>query len=62
MDPAVYLLNPFALLITGYRHAIFYGTMMAPRDWAILTLESLICFAIGVKIYQYFDRRVIKFL
>lgn len=60
--PTIYMMNPLAILFTGYRHAIFYGTFMEPRHWALLTFEAAAMFVAGYKIYQYFDRRVLKFL
>lgn len=60
--PRLYLLNPLAVLITGYRDAIFYGRFMAPGFWLLLGAEALLILVAGYKIYQYFDRRVIKFL
>ncbi len=58
----VYMMNPFAVLITGYREAMMYGNFLPPHWWLILTAESLLLFWIGYRIYQYYDRRVIKFL
>jgi ABC-type polysaccharide/polyol phosphate export permease len=60
--PALYMLNPFAILIEGYRRAIFYGDFLAPHHWAVLTVECLVFFVVGQRIYRYYDRRVIKFL
>jgi ABC-2 type transport system permease protein len=60
--PTVFMLNPFALLITGYRDAIFYGRFLELRHWGVLTLESLLLLVIGFWIFRYYDRRVIKFL
>ncbi len=60
--PTLYMLNPFAILFTGYRDALFYGRMMEPGLWGLLTLEAGILLLGGWKLYQYFDRRVIKFL
>ena len=60
--PRLYVLNPLATLITGYREALFYGGMLATEYWLLLTAESLIAIVGGYWIYQYFDRRVIKFL
>jgi ABC-2 type transport system permease protein len=56
------MLNPFAILIEGYRQAIFYGDFLALHHWVVLALESVVLFAIGQRIYRYYDRRVIKFL
>ena len=60
--PTVFSLNPIAVLLTGYREAVFYGRLMEPQAWAILVLESLLIFALGYRIFTYYDRRVIKFL
>ena len=56
------MLNPFAILIEGYRQAIFYGDFLDAVHWVVLAVESLLLFAIGQRIYRYYDRRVIKFL
>ena len=50
------------ILIEGYRRAILYGDFLAAPHWAVLAVESLVLFAIGQRIYRYYDRRVIKFL
>lgn len=60
--PTLFMLNPFAILIEGYRRAIFYGDFLAAPHWAVLAVESVVLFAIGQRIYRYYDRRVIKFL
>lgn len=60
--PTLYMTNPFAILFTGYREALFYGRVMEGQWWALLTLESLVLLFAGYRLYQYFDRRVIKFL
>lgn len=60
--PALYMLNPFAILIEGYRQAIFYGGFLDPFHWAVLFVEALALFILGQRIYRYYDRRVIKFL
>jgi ABC-type polysaccharide/polyol phosphate export permease len=60
--PTIYMMNPLAILFTGYRHAIFYGTFLEPKYWLLLSVESVVVFLAGYKLYQYFDRRVIKFL
>ena len=58
----LYLLNPFAILITGYRHAVFYGTYMPPAWWAALFVHSIAALTIGYLVFQHYDRRVIKFI
>jgi len=60
--PTLFMLNPLAILFTGYRDAIFYGRFLEPQHWAVLTLECLVVFMLGYRIFLYFDRRVIKFL
>jgi ABC-type polysaccharide/polyol phosphate export permease len=60
--PTLFMLNPFAILIEGYRRAIFYGDFLAAPHWAVLAVASVVLFAIGQRIYRYYDRRVIKFL
>ncbi|MCP3986892.1 MAG: phosphate ABC transporter permease [bacterium] len=60
--PTIYMLNPFAILFTGYREALFYGRMLEPELWALLVTEAVILLFGGWRLYQYFDRRVIKFL
>ena len=60
--PTLYMLNPFAILFTGYREALFYGRMLEPGLWALLAAEAAILLFGGWRLYQYFDRRVIKFL
>lgn len=57
-----YMLNPFAILISGYRDSIFYGEFMPLSFWAILLLEAVALLFVGYRIYLYYDRRVIKFL
>jgi ABC-2 type transport system permease protein len=58
----LYLANPFAGLITGYREAFFYGRFLEPSLWALLVVQSVLVLLLGYQVYQYFDRRVIKFL
>ena len=60
--PALYMLNPFAILIEGYRQAIFYGGFLDAFHWGVLLVESALLFCVGQRIYRYYDRRVIKFL
>jgi ABC-type polysaccharide/polyol phosphate export permease len=60
--PALYMLNPFAILIEGYRQAIFYGGWLEARHWGVLAAEAVLLFLIGQRVYRYYDRRVIKFL
>lgn len=58
----IYMLNPLAILFTGYRDAIFYGRFLETHHWAVLTLGSVAIFFGGYRLFQHFDRRVIKFL
>jgi ABC-type polysaccharide/polyol phosphate export permease len=60
--PTLYMLNPFAILIEGYRQAIFYGGVLELHHWIVLAVESGVLFLIGQRVYRYYDRRVIKFL
>ena len=46
----------------GPWEAIFYGGTMAPQYWVVLTVEALVVFLIGYRIFQFYDQRVIKFL
>ena len=58
----LFTLNPFALLITGYRDVLFYGRFMEPQYWITLVVEAVVILYGGFRIYQHYDRRVIKFL
>jgi ABC-type polysaccharide/polyol phosphate export permease len=60
--PTIYMLNPLAILFTGYRDAIFYGRFLEPRHWTVLSFEAVLLFVVGYRVFQHFDRRVIKFL
>jgi ABC-type polysaccharide/polyol phosphate export permease len=60
--PTLYMLNPFAILFEGYRHALFYGTFLEAHHWGVLGLEAVVLFALAQRVYRYYDRRVIKFL
>lgn len=62
MIPRLYMLNPLAILFTGYRDAIFYGTWLAPQHWILFSVQAVAMFAVGYRIFQHYDRRVIKFL
>ncbi|MDX1648577.1 MAG: ABC transporter permease [Myxococcota bacterium] len=59
---ALYMANPFAMLITGYRDAVFYGEFLETRFWLVLVAEAALVLLIGYRLYRHFDRRVIKFL
>ncbi len=58
----VYMANPFAILITGYREAILYGAFIPFHWWLVLAAEAALLLWAGYRIYQHHDRRVIKFL
>lgn len=58
----VYMANPFALLITGYRDAVLYGRFVPMHWWLVLLAEAALILWGGYRIYQHHDRRVIKFL
>ncbi|MEM7164290.1 MAG: ABC transporter permease [Planctomycetota bacterium] len=58
----LYLMNPFAIVIEGYRSAIFEGAFMNPWYWPVLAAQSVAFFGVGYAIYRHYDRRVIKFL
>ena len=57
-----YMLNPFAVLITGYRDAVFYGRFLPVELWLVLAVESGLLLVVGSLIYQRYDRRAIKYL
>ncbi len=58
----IYMLNPFAVLITGYRDAVFHGRALEPHYWLLLAVQAGLLLVVGYRVYQYLDRRVIKFL
>jgi len=58
----VYMLNPAALLLSGYRSSVFYGEWISPGSWAVLLIEAVLSVCIGILVYQHHDRRVIKFI
>jgi ABC-type polysaccharide/polyol phosphate export permease len=58
----VYMLNPYAVLLQGYREAIFYGRFIPAMWWVMLAVEATVVLYIGYLVYQHYDRRVIKFL
>lgn len=58
----IYLLNPFVILVEGYRAAVFRGEFLAMNYWPILFAEAAVVFLGGFAIYRHYDRRVIKFL
>jgi ABC-2 type transport system permease protein len=58
----VYMLNPFAVLMQGYRECVFYGRYIPWSWWATLAAEALVILYIGYRVFQHYDRRVIKFL
>jgi len=59
---SLYMLNPFATLITGYRDAMFYGEFLDTRLWIVLVIEAAALFILGYLTYQHYDRRVVKFI
>ena len=59
---AVYMLNPFAILMTGYQDSLFYGSLLELEWWCVLIVEAGVLAFIGYRVYQYYDRRVIKFI
>ena len=58
----LFMLNPFALVMTGYRASVFYGQFLPMANWGVLVAEAAISLVIGYRVYQHHDRRVIKFL
>jgi ABC-type polysaccharide/polyol phosphate export permease len=58
----LYMANPFAVLITGYRDAVLYGAWVPLGWWALIFVEAIVVLWGGYRIYQHHDRRVIKFL
>ncbi len=59
---ALYMLNPLAILVTGYRAAIFDGDFLGYAHWLILAIETIVVFIVGYGVYRHHDRRVIKFI
>ena len=59
---AVYMANPFAILISGYRDAVLFGATVPLHWWLVLAVEAALILWFGYRIYQHHDRRVIKFL
>lgn len=57
-----YMANPFAVIMTGYREAVFYGRFLHPLYYLQLAGTAALLFWLGFRIYQHYDRRVIKFL
>jgi len=57
-----YLLNPFAVLITGYRDAFFYGRFLEPAYWALLAATSLGCLLLGYAVFRRHDDDLVKLL
>jgi len=58
----LYMLNPAAMLIDGYRHALLYGTMAPAQYWVVLAIEAAVLLWAGNKLYQHYDSRIVKFL
>lgn len=59
---SAYMLNPFAVIITGYRDCVFYGEFLDTWHWITLLIEAPLVLGIGYAIFRYYERRVIKFL
>lgn len=59
---AAYMANPFAIIFTGYRDSLINGQWIAWQHWATLAVESGFLLIAGYRVYQYHDRRVLKFL
>jgi ABC-type polysaccharide/polyol phosphate export permease len=57
-----YMLNPFAVFISGYRDAVFYGRYLPLEFWLILVAEAALLLAVGSLAYQRYDRRAVKYL
>ena len=58
----LYMLNPFAILFSGYRAALHDPQWLELHHWGILGLEAAVVLAAGYFVYQHYDRRVIKFI
>ena len=58
----IYMLNPFAILMTAYRECVFYGNVVSANTWAILIVEAVVILISGTGLYRYFDRRFVKIL
>jgi len=58
----LYMLNPFAILFTGYRAALYAPSWLSPELWILLLLESGAVLGVGMLVYRHYDRRVIKFI
>lgn len=56
----VFMLNPMAILITGYREALFYGRPMESQLWVMLAVEAAVLLPGGYLVYRHFDSRLIK--
>jgi len=55
-----YLLNPFAILFTGYRDAFFYGRFLPLEHWLLLAGSSLGLLAVGYGVYRRHDDELVK--
>ena len=51
----IYMLNPFAILMTAYRECVFYGNVVSANTWAMLTVEAVVILAGGTGLYRYFE-------
>lgn len=57
---SAYLLNPFAILFTGYRDAFFYGRFLPLEHWFLLAGSSLGLLALGYGFYRRHDDELVK--
>lgn len=53
-------INPFAILFTSYRHAIWSHQMIPPWWWGVMCLHTGLLLFTGYRIYQLLDRRLLK--
>jgi ABC-type polysaccharide/polyol phosphate export permease len=58
----LYMTNPFAVLIVGYRSAVFDPRWLPPLHWAVLGAEAAAILLAGYWIFRHFDRRIVKFV
>jgi ABC-type polysaccharide/polyol phosphate export permease len=57
-----YMLNPFTLLITGYRDVFFYGRFLEPASWVLLAGTSLGLLLLGYGVFRRHDDDLVKLL
>lgn len=58
----VYMLNPFAIMMEGYRTIVLEGRFIAASDWTVLLIEAAVFALAGVWIYNRYDRRIVKYI